>query len=219
MRYFILLLFTTSILAWTPQTRQYLAITAFRAFPTDVRLALNHHRKSFLSGASVDLSGKTGNDLINDGCRISEEISTMLATRPDFRIIANKLGKLMAISAQLSDPYLDSKSPHADNYRNYVERKLDCFFFAGIPLTFKDISPKDVCVRLFHVPELGKAHLNAIEQDYKIYHDSSNFDDLSAAFGSGSLLFSDTCTEMVIITSLLWSQASGNAADAAIFSR
>lgn len=219
MRYLFLLLFTTSLLAWTPTTRQYMAVTAFRAFPSDIRLALNHHRKSFLDGASLPLCGESRNNLINDGCRISEEISAMLRSRPDFDRIAKKLGYLTAITAQLSDPYLDSTSPHGADYRAYVEKKLDCFFFAGIPLHFNDISTRDVCVRLFHIPGLGKSYLKAIEEDYKTYHNSSHFDDLSAAFGSGSLLFSDTCTEMVIVTSLLWDQASGNGGDAAIFSQ
>ena len=218
MRYLFLILFTTSLMAWTPTTRQYMAVTAFRAFPSDVRLALNHHRKSFLNGATLPLSVKSRNDLINDGCRISKELSIMLRSQPDFDRVAKKLGQLMAIAAQLSDPYLDSTSPHSADYRAYVEKKLDCFFFAGMPLQFNDISVRDVCVRLFHTPNLGKSYLKAIEQDYKTYRNSSHFDDLSAAFGSGSLLFSDSCTEMVIITSLLWNQASGHAGDAAIFS-
>ncbi len=219
MKYIFFLLFTTSVLAWTPATRQYMAITAFQAFPVDVRLVLNHKRKAYLKGASSELSGKSRNDLINEGCEISEELVRMLTSRPDFRIFSEKLGKLMAITAQLSDPYLDSPSSHAADYRNYVEKKLDCFFFAGTPIQFNNITQKDICVRLFHVPDLGKTHLHAIEQDYKTYYNSRNFDDLSAAFGSGSLLFSDTCTEMVLITSLLWNQAAGNAKDAAIFSQ
>ncbi len=219
MRYLFLLLFTSSILAWTPATRQYMAVTAFHAFPSDVRLVLNHHRKSFLEGASIPLSGKSRNNLINDGCKIAEDLTAMLRSRPDFGVVARKLGHLMAITAELSNPYLNSTSSHGTDYSTYVEKKLDCFFFAGIPLNFNDIAPRNVCIRLFHVPDLGKSHLKAIEQDYKTYHNSRNFDDLSAAFGSGSLLFSDSCTEMVIVTSLLWNQASGNAADAAIFSR
>ncbi|NOZ14188.1 MAG: hypothetical protein GXO69_11195 [Acidobacteria bacterium] len=218
MKYIFFLLFTVSVFAWTPATREYMAITAFHAFPADVRLVLNHQRKRYLKGASSELSGKSRNDLINEGCKISEELSAMLSSHPDFGIFAEKLGRLMAITAQLSDPYLDSASPHAADYRNYVEKKLDCFFFAGTPMQFSKITPRDICVRLFHVPDLGKSHLRAIEQDYKTYHNSRNFDDLSAAFGSGSLLFSDSCTEMVIITSLLWKQGAGHADDAAIFS-
>jgi len=219
MRYLMLLLLTTSLLAWTPTTCKYMAVTAFRAFPSDVRLVLNHHRKSFLEGASQSLSGKSRNDLINEGCELGEQLETLLDAQPDFDQVAKKLGHLMAITAELSDPYLGSKSPHSVDYSAYVERKLDCFFFAGMPLNFNRIVTRDVCVRLFHVPDLGKSHLKSIEQDYKTYQNSANFDDLSAAFGSGSLLFSDSCTEMVIITSLLWKQASGNAGDAAIFSQ
>ncbi|PJB77363.1 MAG: hypothetical protein CO090_08835 [Acidobacteria bacterium CG_4_9_14_3_um_filter_49_7] len=219
MRYLFLFLLTTSLLAWTPTTRKYMAVTAFRAFPSDVRLALNHHRKSFLDGASMPLSGKSRNDLINEGCRLSEELAALLDSQPDFDQVAKKLGHLMAITAELSNPYLDSTSSQSSDYSTYVERKLDCFFFAGMPLNFNKIVTRDVCVRLFHVPDLGKSHLKSIEQDYRTYRNSSNFDDLSGAFGSGSLLFSDSCTEMVIITSLLWNQAAGNADDAAIFSQ
>ncbi len=219
MRYFVLILFTSISFSWTPVTREYMAITAFRAFPSDVRLALNHHRKSFLKGATIPLDGKGKNELIDEGCRLYEEIGVLLAGRPDFAVIAEKLGKLMAITAQLSDPYLGSTSHHGADYRAYVEKKLDCFFFAGVPLDFGTVSKQGGCVRLFNIPKLGKSHLKAIEQDYKTYRTSANFDDLSAAFGSGSLLFSDTCTEMVIITSLLWENAAGNASDAAIFSK
>ena len=94
MRYLFLILFTTSLMAWTPTTRQYMAVTAFRAFPSDVRLALNHHRKSFLNGATLPLSGKSRNDLINDGCRINKELSIMLCSQPDFDRVAKKLGQL-----------------------------------------------------------------------------------------------------------------------------
>lgn len=200
---------------WTPTTRGYMAIHAFQAFPSDMRLGLNKHRAAFRDAAMGPVAGKES-DHINDACRLVEELVAELFGRPDFDTVARKLGRLMALTAALNDPYGTARHSQALDYRQYVQSRLKKLVFAFQPLPLEVVRTTDPCAILSELPEQSRRLLPRIQADYRRFGHSSRFDDRSAAFGAASILFADTCHDMSRIATLIWDRARGEASTARI---
>ncbi len=200
---------------WTPTTRGYMAIHAFQAFPSDLRLALNQHRAAFRDAAMEPVAGSES-DHINDACLLVEELVRELSDQPDFDIVARKLGHLMALTASLTDPYNGSRDAEALDYRQYVQSKLKKLVFAYQPVSLASFRTGDPCTILSNLPQQGRRMLPRIQADYTRFGHSSRFDDRSAAFGAASILFAETCQEMSRLGILIWDRARGDATTARI---
>ena len=213
----IVLIFSClTVQAWTPKTRGYMAMKAFAGYPADLKQALKGHRDTYLQHAmDPDMPDSSG-ALVNEGCILLERINKELSGQPRFRVVAADLGRLMAVMAEMGDPFLGENSATALDYRAYVERKLPRFFFAYQPLSFEEIRGIDPCVHLFSIRKMGDGFRKPIEDDYQRFGNSVRFDDRSAAFGCGALVFSDTCLEMCRTTILIWDSACGEARNSKI---
>ena len=201
--------------AWTPTTRGYMAIHAFEAFPSDLCLGLNKHRAAFRDAAMKPVTG-TLSDHMNDGCRLIEELVAELSGRPDFDTVAKKLGRLMALTAALNDPYGTAQHAQALDYRRYVQAKLKKLVFAYQPVSLESVRGSDPCAILSGLPEQSGRLLPRIQADYRRFGHSSRFDDRSAAFGAASILFADACHDMSRIAILIWDRSRGDASTARI---
>lgn len=203
-------------LAWTPKTRSFMAMKAYAAFPTDLQTAMNRHRKTFLDHAASSDLPETADEMVNESCTLLSEIRQELTGHPRFAAIAAKMGRLMALIAEMGDPFQEDRGATATDYRAYAERKLNRFYFAYQPLSFEEIKDQDPCTHLFSMRNMGHGYRTAIEADYGRFGNSARFDDRSVAFGCASLLFSDICLEMSRTAILVWHRSSGAARDARI---
>ncbi len=201
--------------AWTSTTRGYMAIHAFQAFPSDLRLALNKHRAAYRDAAMEPVAGTTS-DHINDACRLIEQLERELSGEPDFDTVARKLGRLMGLTAALTDPFSTEQNAEALDYRQYVQSKLHKLVFAYHPLPLESVTKTDPCSVVQSLKQKSLRLRPLIDQDFRRFGHSSRFDDRSAAFGAASILFSDSCHEMSRLTILIWDRAQGDASTARI---
>ncbi len=210
----LLLLFVVplSVYGWSDLTVKYMVVTSFKTFPEGLRLYLDSERVSLLKGVeSIDENDfYSVKEVESFVCKQGKRIEQMIKERKKVRDIAFETGRLLKGIAILSFPFSFDHSFYRKDYQAYCEYKLDKFIFAFQKLKKRNFETRN-CKSI--VKSLYKKSINLkkkILNDYEIYDNSSNFDDLSAAFGSGSLLFSDTCFAMSEIVSKIWESVNGS---------
>ena len=216
------LLFTTlgfNVYSWSDLTVKYMLVQAYPSFPEGLRLFLDGNRRDLIKGlnAITQSDFKNLKQLEDFVCRQEKKIEKTIKNRKKVSDIAFEFGKLFKALAIASYPFHFEENYFSEDYSQYVESKLEKYIFA-----FKRISPDDLgklnCGNLVKsiYRESGEFK-NKIMKDYKIYETSDNFDDLSASFGAGSLMFSKTCMAIASVSSKIWKRANGSLKGSCIF--
>ena len=205
------LFFSLSCFAWNDLTVDYMIVNAYKTFPSGLKLYLNNNRKDILKGAESvrERNFSSKKEVLDFICKEKEKIEKMIKTREKIKKIAFEFGRMFKGVAILSFPFAFENSFYSRDYRNYTSFKLEKFVFAFKRIDKKNLKAKSCKILVKSLYKESDTLKESIMNDYKIYGNSSQFDDLSAAFGSGSLLFSDSCFTMSALASSIWINVNG----------
>ncbi|BBB32598.1 hypothetical protein TTHT_1060 [Thermotomaculum hydrothermale] len=208
----IFILCSLPLFGWSDLTVNYMIVNAYKTFPEGLRLYLENNKKDILNGAKSvkesDFSSKK--EIEAFVCMEKKIIERMIKNRQKIKKIAYEFGRMFKGIAILSYPFSFEKSFYSKDYNNYTEYKLEKFIFAFKKVNITNLKSNN-CENLVKSLYRKSRELRVrIVNDYKIYGNSSQFDDLSAAFGSASLLFSDSCLTMSILSADIWLKANGS---------
>lgn len=199
--------------SWTDSTCNYMAIKAFSAFPKDLRISLNRYRKDFINGSKFDFPDYSKDQLIDFSLKKAKDLKKMLKNGKNFKDISYNLGIYSKCVSLISYPFNENSDVMAKDYKLFAEKKIFKFFYVYSPVYNEDIENLSLKNKLENLRFLGNSFKDSIENDYKFFKKSENFDDLSASFGAASILFSETCLTISKSVGNLWKSAGGSAKD------
>jgi len=208
---------STIALSWTDSTCSYMAITSYSAFPEDLKLVLNKHRKEFVAGSKYNLSQLSKTELNSFILKKQKEIEKTLKHGKNFKSIAYNLGILAKAISLVSYPFSGQSDFISNDYKLYAERKVFKFYYAYSPIFQEDIEKISLGKKIKTLSELANSFKSSIKNDYKFFKKSQNFDDLSASFGAASILFSDTCLTISQSVANIWQKAGGKVSGVPFF--
>ncbi len=208
---FIVVMSFYNCFGWTDLTVNYMIVNAFKTLPVGLRLYLEENRKEILTGAESlsERDFKSKKEVEQFICEKMENLKKMIKRREKIKKIAYEFGKMFKAVAILSYPFSFEDSYYYRDYNRYAEYKIDKFLFAFKKIKKAELNAKGCKFLVESLYKKSSMLKKSIVNDYKIYESSSNFDDLSAAFGSGSLLFSDSCFTMSALGALIWLKVNG----------
>ncbi len=203
--------FNLSCFAWSGLTVNYMIVNAYKTFPSGLKLFLENNKRDILKGAKSinerDFSSKT--EVLSFICKEKKKIENMIKNRQKVKNIAFEFGKMFKAVAILSFPFSFETSFYARDYGDYTNFKLEKFIFAFKRVKKEKLKANSCDFLVKSIYKESESLKKRIMDDYNIYGDSSHFDDLSAAFGSGSLLFSDSCFTMAALSANIWLRVNG----------
>ncbi len=215
----ILLCLCVNVFSWSDLTVKYMVVQAYPSFPEGLRLFLDGNRRDLMRGLGSVSADHFENlkQLENFVCSQERKIEKMIKSREKVSEIAFEFGKLFKAIAIASYPFHFEKSSYSRDYSQYVESKLEKYPFAFKRITVNDLSKQNCNSLVKSIYRESGEFKEKIMNDYKIYETSENFDDLSASFGAGSLMFSKTCMAIASLSSKIWKKANGSLKGACIF--
>ncbi len=214
MKKIILLFFLVSLncFSWSDLTVKYMIVNAYKTFPSGLKFYLEGNKREILKGADSvkerDFSSLS--EVRRFVCKEKRKIAEMIKNRKKPKKIAFELGRMFKAIAILSYPFSFDTSFYSRDYQSYAEYKLQKFVFAFNRVKLKDFRERECKILVKSIQKEASELKKMILEDYKIYENSSNFDDLSAAFGAGSLLFSKSCFAMSFLAVDIWLNVNGS---------
>jgi len=209
---FIFFLISLNCFSWSDLTVKYMIVNAYKAFPSGLKFYLEGYKREILKGTDSlkEEDFSSANEVEKFICREREKIAKMIKGRNKPKKVAFELGKMFKAVAILSYPFSFEQSFYSRDYRSYTEFKLPKFVFAFNRIKLKDFKGKKCSSLVDSLYDEASELKKKILEDYEIYENSSHFDDLSAAFGSGSLLFSKSCFLMSSLALDIWLEVNGS---------
>ena len=207
----VLLFFSFTCFGWSELAVKYMIVNAYKTLPTGLKLYLDNNKRDILRGAeSVNAKDFNGiEDVKEFVCKEQRKIAKMIKERKKIKKVAFEFGRLFKAIAILSYPFAFETSFYSRDYNNYLDFKLEKFIFAFERKEVKDFKVKNCKKLVSLLVSKSSESKEKVLNDYKVYEDSSNFDDLSSAFGCGSLMFSYSCFTMSEIATSVWLRANG----------
>ncbi|GEM_PF-1856870 len=208
---FFVLFFAFNSFGWSDLTVSYMIVNTYKTLPEGMKLYLDNNRKEILKGAESlkEENFSSPAEVQKFICSQKKKIEKMIKDRKKVKHIAFELGKLFKAIAILSYPFSFEDSFYSKDYENYTAYKLKKFVFAFKRIKKENLKANGCEILVKSLYRESRSLREKIMNDYSIYESSSNFDDLSAAFGSGSLLFSDTCFAMSAVAAEIWVNVNG----------
>ncbi len=217
--------------AWTAAADQRIAMKAAQLAPNDLRTMIEKFEPQYKLGVQRAESDE-GTDahryfVLSQNGRLRDRIEretgyivSMIRTNKPMSDVVLHLGMLTHFVADAnnpfhvadSDPNLDAD--HAD-YERYFESRLPKF-----PTVFYGLEPNfRLAPYLDSIFARTAGFYPLLDEEYFRFgerHDSSEFDDLSTAFGVASVCYSRAVTDTVNLYFYIWRQAGGDVRTAPI---